>query len=119
MSRIRLPIVALVTLVAGAWASRATGDVPARAWAQREPLQPNPTLTICYVFCDSLKGRVPAADIEVAFTSPDRPAGSRQACNPNLDIGPNNPLRVYLSLRNPNAPYHPLGNNLVWKCGCP
>jgi hypothetical protein len=34
-------------------------------------------------------------------------------------VGPFNPLRTCLTLRNPGQPYHPLFNSLVFKAGCP
>jgi hypothetical protein len=77
-----------------------------------------PTVPSVPEVCESIRGRVPAEVINDALANPDRIAGHQQLCNPNLPAGPFNTLRRFLSLRNPNAPFHPLFNNLVWRCGC-
>ncbi len=78
------------------------------------PLTPNPDT------CDFISnGRVPNAAINAATANPDTVYGWEQLCFPNRPAGPFNQLRDKLSLRNPAAPYHPIYNGLVWKCGCP
>ncbi len=88
-----------------------TAEVPTAA--------PKPTLDNRPEICEAIKARVPAAVINDAVAAPATVAGHGMACNPNLPVGANNPLRRYLGLRNPSAPYHPIFNSVVWKCGCP
>lgn len=90
---------------------RPSGEVPTVA--------PQPTLDDRAEICDAIKARVPAAVINEAVADPAKVGGYKMACNPNLAPGPNNPLRRYLGLRNPNNVYHPIFNGLVWKCSCP
>lgn len=118
MTRLRIPVVIFIALgtaaLVGAWPIPGPSHVLARPSLH----QPTPTLTICLDLCASLKGRVPETVIRGAAEHPEQVAGYRQACNPNLPPGPDNPMRNMLGLRNPNTPYHPLGNGLMWKCGC-
>lgn len=79
---------------------------------------PTPTLMTEPMICDNIKSRVPNAVLNDAATAPDKIAGYKQPCNPNLPPGVNNPLRHYLGLRNPAAAYHPLFNGVIWRCGC-
>jgi len=65
----------------------------------------------------SLTGRVPAAAIAAALADPSSVWGWNVPCNPNVPVGPHNPLRRTLRLQNPNVPYHPLFNGLVFACG--
>jgi hypothetical protein len=69
--------------------------------------------------CDAIANRVPAAAINAALSDPTRFGSYQQPANPGLPIGPFNPPRVYLSLRNAAVPYHPLFNPLVFKSSCP
>lgn len=80
---------------------------------------PTPPLVTDPVICEAIKSRVPNAVINEAVAAPDKVGGYKMPCNPNLAPGPNNPLRRYLGLRNPNNVYHPIFNTLVWKCSCP
>lgn len=66
-----------------------------------------------------LQGRVPPAAINQAMADPSRVAGWGMPMNPNRPVGPDNPLRTCLALRNPNQPYHPIFNGLVFKASCP
>lgn len=84
-----------------------------------DEVRPTPTLVTDPVICEAIKSRVPAAAVNDAVAAPDKVAGYKQACNPNLPAGPSNPLRRYLGLRNPGQVYHPIFNSLMWKCGCP
>ena len=65
--------------------------------------------------CSLLNGRVPkpVIDAKMAAFKPNLP------CNSSLPTGPHNPSRAALSLQDPGKPYHPLFNDLVWKCSCP
>lgn len=119
MTRLRLPIVIFVVLGTAALIDAWPIPDTSHALAQPGPHQPAPTLTIDLNFCGALGGRIPEAVYHAVTAHPEQVAGYRQACNPNRPPGRDNPMRNVLGLRNPNAPYHPLGNSLVWKCGCP
>jgi hypothetical protein len=69
--------------------------------------------------CASTTARVPAAIIAAAVESPERIHGWRQALDPGKPVGPFNPLRESLSLRNIGLAYSPLGNPLEFHVGCP
>lgn len=84
-----------------------------------DEVKPTPPLNDTPEICESIKSRVPNAVINEAVAAPDKVGGYKMPCNPNLAPGPNNPLRRYLGLRNPNNVYHPIFNTLVWKCSCP
>ncbi|MCB9175776.1 MAG: hypothetical protein H6648_01350 [Caldilineae bacterium] len=77
-----------------------------------------PTAAVGQV-CDLAKSKVPVGVLNDALANNAGVSGWGLACNPNLAVGPLNPLRTWLSLRNPGLPYHPLFNGVVWKCGCP
>jgi hypothetical protein len=83
---------------------------------------PVPTITPPPVnpeVCDLAKANVPAAVIGAALASPGSVVGHGQLCNPNVPASTINHTRDRLSLEFSSRPYHPLYNNLVWKCGCP
>ena len=69
--------------------------------------------------CAYLRFRVPDAVISTALANPGRIGGFDRPRNPNKPASPLNPPRRYLSLRNPNVPFHPIFNRLVWVAGCP
>lgn len=69
--------------------------------------------------CDIANSKVPAQAINDALANPGNYYGYDLPCNPNLPESPQNPLRRMLSLVNAAAPYHPMYNGLIWKCGCP
>lgn len=69
--------------------------------------------------CAALQGRVPPAAIHDALANPAAVFGWRQPGNPALPPGPNNPLKVWLSLRDLGKAYHPIFNPLIYKVGCP
>lgn len=119
MSRIRVPVFVLILMGAAALTQTVAPQDPPTVKAQAYLHWPTPTLPYYFPLCEGLHQRVPQAAIEAAHQHPDRVAGYKLPCNPNLAPSPNNPLRRYLGLRNPNTPYHPLGNTLVWKCACP
>lgn len=66
-----------------------------------------------------LAGKVPPSVISQALAQPNRVGGWGEPMNPNKPVGPDNPLRTCLTLRNPNQPYHPIFNGLVFKAHCP
>lgn len=68
--------------------------------------------------CDRLRGKVPAAAIDEALANPSAVGGWNDRCMPNLPPGMGNGPRRYLGLANEAAPYHPMFNGLVWRCGC-
>jgi hypothetical protein len=70
------------------------------------------------VVCSVTQRRVPPVYISAALASPDTVSGYGEPCYSNLPPGPLNPPRRNLAPRNPNLPFHPLFNPLVWKCGC-
>ncbi len=78
-----------------------------------------PTATRSPETCPLIVGRVPQQVVQAALASPAEVRGYGQVCQPGLPPGRFNPVRSSLSLDNPNSPYHPLFNSLVWKCGCP
>lgn len=90
---------------------RPSGEVPTVGPTATFPSSPE--------ICESIKSRVPSAVVGDAVAAPDKIGGYKMPCNPNLPVSPNNPLRHYLGLRNPNNVYHPIFNSLVWKCSCP
>lgn len=99
--------------------SAAPTRTPGGPTAELPTAAPRPTVNDVPEICEAIKARVPAAVINEAVAAPATVAGHGMACNPNLPVGANNPLRRYLGLRNPAAPYHPIFNGVVWKCGCP
>jgi hypothetical protein len=85
----------------------------------RDTSTPFPTATPGGVrACPGLVGRVPAAAISVALADPQIVNGYNLLCNPSRPEDPFNHYRRSLSIRNPGAPYHPVSNPLVFKCGC-
>lgn len=66
-----------------------------------------------------VRRRVPPAAINAALAHPERIAGWGRPANPNKPVGPDNPICACLTLRNPNMPYHPIFNSLVFKAYCP
>lgn len=69
--------------------------------------------------CAALLGKVPPAAVSDALANPAAVFGWRQPANPALPPGPNNPLRVWLSVRDLGKAYHPIFNPLIYKVGCP
>jgi hypothetical protein len=69
--------------------------------------------------CAFIQGRVPSAVINAALAQPDTVSGWGSLCYRNRPPGPFNGMRQWLTLRNIGAPYHRLGNPLVYSCGCP
>jgi hypothetical protein len=92
----------------------ATPTLPAPA-ATATPNQPSTTAQAC----NYLRSRVPDAVINAALANPGRIGGFDRPRNPNKPSSPLNPPRRYLSLSNPNVPYHPIFNRLTWVAGCP
>ncbi len=68
--------------------------------------------------CPGLDAQVPASVIAAALGSPDSISGWNELCNPGLSRSIWNTLRQHLNLRNSGAPYNPLYNGVVYKCGC-
>lgn len=68
--------------------------------------------------CPRLDMRVPRAVIDAALANPARINGWGQRCWHHLKASPFNPLREYLDIVNPNKPYDPLYNPVIFKCGC-
>ncbi len=62
---------------------------------------------------------VPPAVLNAAVAKPEAISGYRQPANPNIAVGPMNPLRTCLTLVDSGKPWHPLFNGLVFKAGCP
>ena len=69
--------------------------------------------------CPGIDIHVPPAVIAASIVGHTNVGGWGELCNPSLPPSAWNGTRRYLSLRNPSAPYHPLFNSLVYKCGCP
>jgi hypothetical protein len=53
------------------------------------------------------------------LANPEGVRGWGELCNPGVPPSPANILRRQLSIQNIGAPYHPLSNPVVFKCGCP
>lgn len=68
--------------------------------------------------CPRLTARLPRAAIDAALADPTRIGGWGVPCRVGQPVGPMNPLRRWLDLRNANQPWHPLFNGVVFKCGC-
>lgn len=83
------------------------------------PVTPTPPPAADAEACPNLDTKVPASVIGAALGSPDSVSGWGELCNPSLPPSIWNTQRHYLSLRNPGAPYNPLYNGVVYKCGCP
>jgi hypothetical protein len=64
-------------------------------------------------------GRVPPQAIADALANPSHVFGWQVPCNPSVPSSAANRPRIYLSLHAINKPYHPLWNQLEYKCGCP
>jgi hypothetical protein len=62
--------------------------------------------------------RIPAQVQAFALANPEAVYGWFLRQNPSLPGGPHNPLRRWLSLRDPGKPYS-WSNPAVWKAGCP
>jgi len=69
--------------------------------------------------CPQLDGRAPASAITSALADPAALDGWLAPANPNRPVGPFNPRRTWLTLRQPGAAYGPVANGLVWRAGCP
>ncbi|MFN8423695.1 MAG: vWA domain-containing protein [Anaerolineae bacterium] len=68
--------------------------------------------------CPRLAARLPRAAIDAAMAEPARIGGWGVPCRAGQPVGPSNPLRRWLDLRNSNQPWHPVFNGVVFKCGC-
>lgn len=68
--------------------------------------------------CPRVGNRVPRAVIDAALANPAAINGWGVRCWHHLKASPFNPLREYLDILNPNKPYSPLYNPVIFKCGC-
>jgi hypothetical protein len=68
--------------------------------------------------CPNIESRVPAAILGAALANPQNINGYGHRCFPSQPVSPFNPLRQTLDLQNPNRPYHPIFNPLIFTCGC-
>jgi hypothetical protein len=69
--------------------------------------------------CAVVRRAVPQAVVDDAVANPARYGGWRKPLDAGKPVGPLNPLRTCLSLRDPGGPYHALFNGLLWRVGCP
>jgi len=83
------------------------------------PTSPPPPTPTDAGACTFILNRVPPAVIAQALANPASVRGWGELQNPSAPPSPFNRLRTSLSLQNIAAPYHPLGNTLVYKAGCP
>jgi CubicO group peptidase (beta-lactamase class C family) len=104
----------------------ATAPPPATATAMPPPptatVAPQPTeppLVVQPESCPRVEALVPAPALQAALANPREVRGYGQRCFPEQPVSPFNPLRKRLGLQNPNRPYHPVFNDLMFKCGCP
>ena len=77
------------------------------------------TPTDSAVACPRLDTYVPASVIADGLARAADITGWGELCYPNSPPSPWNTARHYLSIRNIGAPFHPVYNGLVYKCGCP
>lgn len=77
-----------------------------------------PALVIQPEACPQVEARVPAPALASALANPRAVRGYGDRCFPSQPASPFNPLRDRLSLQNPNRPYHPIYNVLIFACGC-
>jgi hypothetical protein len=69
--------------------------------------------------CAAARRLLPGVVLDDALANPARYEGWGQLLNPGQPVGPSNPLRTCLTLRNPNVPFSPTANGPVWRAGCP
>ncbi len=69
--------------------------------------------------CPQLQGRVPDAVIADGLANPADVQGWGLPANSSLPVGPSNPPRSWLSLKDYGKAYHPVFNGPVYKAGCP
>jgi len=69
--------------------------------------------------CPFITNKVPPTVITAALANPTSVEGYDQLVRPGVPESPFNPRRVWLSVRNPSVPWHPLFNALSYKAGCP
>jgi Tol biopolymer transport system component len=80
---------------------------------------PNPTAPPgSGAVCPQVVARIPAAVQAHALAQPEAFYGWNLPANPGLAPGHMNPMRRWLSIRDPGKPYGP-ANPAVWKAGCP
>jgi len=82
------------------------------------PPTPTPAAPPDGEICANVAGRVPGAVLSAKLSDPTRINGYHQLCNPNQPLSPFNVYRTRLTLQHPSRPYHPLFNDLVFRCGC-
>ena len=87
-------------------------DTPAPPEPTATPAPPDPAV------CPRLAARLPQAAIDAALADPSRVGGWGVPCRVGQPLGPMNPPRRWLDLRNGNLPWHPVFNGVVFKCGC-
>jgi len=81
-----------------------------------EPSPTAPGLCTCRILREQ---GVPQSLIAAAVANPERVDGWRRLLDPNKPMGPFNPPRECLSLRNPELWYNPVANPLAFRVGCP
>lgn len=69
--------------------------------------------------CRQIVTQVDVDLISAALATPDSVPGWLQPSDPTRPVGPDNPVRTWLSLDNPFARYHPYFNRLIFRSGCP
>lgn len=75
---------------------------------------PGPTARVC----PQIQGRVPPAVVSGALAQPETVEGWGQPERPASPIGPFNPPRAWLSIRDLGKPFGP-ANGVIWRAGCP
>lgn len=68
--------------------------------------------------CAEARRLLPPAILDAAAAHPDGVYGWRLGLNVARRVGPANPPRECLSVRNPNVPYHPMWNGPMYIVGC-
>lgn len=71
-----------------------------------------------YRVCPYLMNQVPFPGYVRALKDVNSTYGWNLRCSPNQPPGPFNPIRSWLGLRDRGRAWHPLFNDIQWKCGC-
>lgn len=96
------------------------GLAPTPTATPRPSTPPPPGGNTTPKLCTLIRNRVPVAVINASIANPNGVRGFGEACNENIPPDPfTNPPKRYLSLQDVGKPWEPLGNPLIYKCGCP
>lgn len=77
------------------------------------------TPRVCPQLVDGVPPDVPRSEIDPVLADPALIAGWATPVVPGKPVGPYNPPRCWLSIRNPGQPYAVPFNQLIWRASCP